>query len=203
MQHYFLHNGSISCERWLSAFPGARVLTDASIDPGGLESGSCIWLLTHIDAWMKKAAAFQRLGHRVMILTLSESIEEGRRALGSGASAYLHALAAPEVLRNACSTADNGGVWIGAALMRAMVTVMPATAPPVAEKPDLSALTPREKEVAFAAASGANNKEIAAQFELGERTVKAHLTNCFKKLSVRDRVQLALLLKGSETEQVL
>ncbi|MDG2136724.1 MAG: LuxR C-terminal-related transcriptional regulator [Luminiphilus sp.] len=46
----------------------------------------------------------------------------------------------------------------------------------------------------MAVGKGLNNKEIASQLGLGERTVKAHLTTTFEKLHVRDRVQLALIV---------
>ena len=44
----------------------------------------------------------------------------------------------------------------------------------------------------MAVGKGANNKEIAEQLAVSERTVKAHLTSVFEKLHLRDRVQLAL-----------
>ena len=63
------------------------------------------------------------------------------------------------------------------------------------EVPDgFDQLTEREYQVAMAVGKGLNNKEIASQLGLGERTVKAHLTTTFEKLHVRDRVQLALIV---------
>jgi len=60
---------------------------------------------------------------------------------------------------------------------------------------DLSQLTKRERQVATSVAEGLSNREIATKFGISERTVKARLTTTFQKLGVRDRVQLALLLK--------
>ena len=60
----------------------------------------------------------------------------------------------------------------------------------------LDELTKRERQVANAVADGLSNREIAARLSISERTVKARLTSVFQKLSVRDRVQLALLLRG-------
>ena len=61
---------------------------------------------------------------------------------------------------------------------------------------NLDDLTKRERQVAQAVADGLSNREIALRLNISERTVKARLTSVFQKLDVRDRVQLALLLRG-------
>lgn len=58
----------------------------------------------------------------------------------------------------------------------------------------LAVLTEREHEVALLAAGGFSNKEIAARLFITERTVKEHLTRCYKKLAVPDRLALRLLI---------
>jgi DNA-binding NarL/FixJ family response regulator len=67
----------------------------------------------------------------------------------------------------------------------------------IASPASLDDLTKRERQVAKAVAEGLSNREIAARLNISERTVKARLTGVFQKLDVRDRVQLALLLRGS------
>jgi DNA-binding NarL/FixJ family response regulator len=66
-------------------------------------------------------------------------------------------------------------------------------------EPELNELTSRELMVAEQIARGATNREIAATLEMSERTVKAHLSAIFKKLGVRDRVQLALAMNNIPT----
>lgn len=61
----------------------------------------------------------------------------------------------------------------------------------------LSNLTERECEIATLVGNGESNKQIAYRLAITERTVKAHLTEIFRKLNVTDRLNLALLLKGS------
>ena len=39
---------------------------------------------------------------------------------------------------------------------------------------------------------GLANKQIARRLGISERTVKAHLTNVFRRIGVRDRTQAAL-----------
>nr|WP_281381505.1 LuxR C-terminal-related transcriptional regulator [Conexibacter arvalis] len=59
----------------------------------------------------------------------------------------------------------------------------------------VSALSPRERAIARAAAAGASNREIAARLGIREATVKSHLTRVFVKCDVRSRAQLAALLR--------
>nr|WP_256473800.1 helix-turn-helix transcriptional regulator [Aliidiomarina quisquiliarum] len=55
-------------------------------------------------------------------------------------------------------------------------------------------LSEREADVVQLILKGYSNAEIAAALFVAERTVKDHLTNIFKKLNVKDRLQLALLV---------
>lgn len=69
--------------------------------------------------------------------------------------------------------------------------------------PSLARLTARELDIARAVGDGLPNKVIAAALGITERTVKAHLTEVFRKLAIADRVQLALLVArhaGAEPE---
>ena len=53
-------------------------------------------------------------------------------------------------------------------------------------------LTPREMQVAKMVHRGGNNKLIARELDISERTVKAHLSAIFRKLDVENRLHLAL-----------
>ncbi|KOV10797.1 hypothetical protein ADK60_37215 [Streptomyces sp. XY431] len=58
----------------------------------------------------------------------------------------------------------------------------------------ISLLSPQEREVVRLAATGASNREIAAQLFLSPRTVGHHLYRAFPKLGVGSRTELAALL---------
>lgn len=60
----------------------------------------------------------------------------------------------------------------------------------------LTTLTNRELEVAKLVTQGLNNKLIARQLDVTERTVKAHLGKVFQKLEIENRLVLALNLKN-------
>ena len=55
-------------------------------------------------------------------------------------------------------------------------------------------LSPAERRVAEAVASGMSNREVAASLYVSERTVEFHLHNVYRKLKVRSRTQLVRLL---------
>jgi len=55
-----------------------------------------------------------------------------------------------------------------------------------------SSLTRREYDVIKLISKGYNNKEIATELFISEKTVKNHVSNIFKKIKVTDRTQAAL-----------
>jgi DNA-binding NarL/FixJ family response regulator len=124
-----------------------------------------------------------------------EQLVDAVRAVGHG-----HALLAPEVTRRVIarmtagpagrSGPDAGAAPVGAAGPRA------AGRPGAgvdARAQGLARLTDREREVLVLVARGLSNSEIAAHLFLGEATVKTHVSNCFAKLHLRDRVQAVVL----------
>lgn len=62
----------------------------------------------------------------------------------------------------------------------------------------LAGLTPREREIAVAASSGAPAQELAAQLFLSPRTVETHLIRIYRKLGLRSRAELVALVLGDK-----
>ena len=56
-------------------------------------------------------------------------------------------------------------------------------------------LTPSERQVAVAVASGATNRETADRLFLGVNTVEATLSRVYRKLGIRSRAELATVLE--------
>ena len=57
--------------------------------------------------------------------------------------------------------------------------------------PDVSVLTPRERQVAALIAEGLTNRDIAARLVIAERTADGHVENILNKLGFRGRAQIA------------
>lgn len=63
-------------------------------------------------------------------------------------------------------------------------------------------LTNRELEVLIQISKGMSNKEIGANLNITERTVKNHVSNIFKKIDVADRTQAALFAIKNKLVQI-
>ena len=61
--------------------------------------------------------------------------------------------------------------------------------PPRSAHPTTQTLSPRESEVLNLLAAGLGNKQIAAQLEISEHTVKFHVTSIFNKLDASSRAE--------------
>lgn len=61
-----------------------------------------------------------------------------------------------------------------------------------APKHEQAQLTPREREVIVAIASGATNRQIARNLGVGERTARTHVSNILSKLGLTSRTQAAM-----------
>jgi DNA-binding CsgD family transcriptional regulator len=64
----------------------------------------------------------------------------------------------------------------------------------------LTGLTRREREVAFAAAGGATNRDIANDMCVSVRTVEGHLYQVYSKLNVSSRAELAELIPAGQVQ---
>jgi DNA-binding CsgD family transcriptional regulator len=97
-------------------------------------------------------------------------------------------------LRAALALFERTGARPWADRARAELRAAGEPVAPGAPAPDrLSLLTPQELQVARLAASGATNRDIAAQLFISPRTVSHHLYRAFPKLGVTNRTALARL----------
>lgn len=144
---------------------------------------------------------------RVVILTTFDRDDYLFDALRAGASGFLLKNAEPEQLVDAVRSVAGGHALLAPEVTTRVIAAMvspsrdsdaPGT-PPVAANAtvgsheQLSRLTEREREVLVLMAQGKSNGEIARELFLGEATVKTHVSNCFAKLHLRDRVQAVVL----------
>ena len=80
-----------------------------------------------------------------------------------------------------------------------MSTIVNAVATPSAlRSPSLDRLTAREMEIARLVRDGRTNRQIARVLGLSTKTVEAHLSRIFAKLSIPSRTVLAVLVTSGE-----
>ena len=117
---------------------------------------------------------------RIIVLTTFDGDEDIYRALQAGARAYLLKGMTSEELISTIRAVHAGKSYIP-----------PAIAERLAERMGAQDLTPREFEVLEHIVQGRSNKEIAAELEVSEATVKTHINSLLGKLGVTDRTQAA------------
>jgi DNA-binding NarL/FixJ family response regulator len=136
----------------------------------------------------------------VLVLTTFDFDEYVFGALRAGAAGFLLKDSDAAALIDAVRTVAAGEGLIAPAVTRRLIRefVRGTAAPrPLSLAPDaatrLDALTPREREVLARVGEGLSNAEIAERLSMAEATVKTHVSRLLHKLSLRSRVQAAVL----------
>lgn len=117
-------------------------------------------------------------GPPVLVLTTYDSEADILAALSAGAIGYL--------LKDAPEQALHDAILNTAARKRTLAPGVAATLAERISNPE-EALSEREIEILQALASGATNRELAAQLFISLATVKTHLIHIFRKLGVDTR----------------
>jgi len=131
---------------------------------------------------------------RILILTTFEDDDYVFGALGAGASGFLLKRTRPEQLIAAIHTIAAGEALLSPSVTRMVIDSMARRPPPDPHAVRrLDNLTPRERDVLELVARGLSNTEIAGTLVVEESTIKTHIKRILGKLSLRDRVQAAIL----------
>ncbi|OBC01926.1 DNA-binding response regulator [Mycobacterium sp. 852013-50091_SCH5140682] len=125
---------------------------------------------------------------RILMLTTYDSETVLASALQAGASGFLLKTSPAEELVAAIRIVARGDAVIDPAMTRRLATRLARSLAPTPVPPEVSTLTPREREVLLLMADAKSNAEIAASLFVGEETVKTHVSRILAKLGVRDRV---------------
>jgi DNA-binding NarL/FixJ family response regulator len=163
----------------------------AEIDSAGsvkktLEKTPCDVLLLDLqmERWALSDIGELAPATRVLVLTASESVENAIAAMRRGARAVVQKRFAVQTLIEAIRAVASGLVWMPPDLQAEIAAQWSASGS--------RQLTGREVEIVHYVAVGLRNAEIANRLSITETTVKTHLNNIFKKLELRDRVELAV-----------
>ncbi len=109
----------------------------------------------------------------------------------AGARAVLESSAGPETVRQAIEIVVSGSIWAPRRLLSRLIDrllVIPRTVVQTASLP----LSAREQQVLELILLARNNREIAAQLGVEERTVKAHVGKLLKKTGAENRIDLSM-----------
>ncbi|MEV6807972.1 response regulator [Streptomyces sp. NPDC017248] len=131
----------------------------------------------------------------IVVFTRSDADQTVSDVLHAGASCLLGKDASPQELITAIRAAAAGRTLLAPDIAHRLVTwfrEQPATRQHPS-CPEVTDLTPREKEVTQLVARGMSTEEVARELTIGVATVRTHLYRVRTKLGVRDRAQLVSL----------
>ncbi len=131
----------------------------------------------------------------VIMLTSFDHAHYVRRALAEGAAGYMLKDATPEDLEQAIHVAlSGGGNVLSPKVIQNLFESMDGSASDGTPAPRAAgSLTRRETDILSLLAEGRSNRDISRALFLSEKTVKAHLAAIFRKLSVTNRTQAAMV----------
>lgn len=128
----------------------------------------------------------------VVVITTFDLDEYVHGALKAGARGFLLKDAGPELLTQAVHAAAQGDALIAPSITARLLTAFAGKrAGPPSPEP-LEPLTSREEEILIPVAKGWTNHEIADEMHISVSTVKTHLASLMRKLSARNRVEIAM-----------
>jgi DNA-binding NarL/FixJ family response regulator len=153
---------------------------------------------------IESVPAVQRLwpSARILLLTSHPDDREGLLALKAGVRGYCHREIDPALLAKALRVLRRGEIWVARKVIPHLLDELTVLSEPLPEpRPaDFDArfarVTPRQRQIMQLLSAGGTNKDIAAQLNVAERTVKAHLSAIFTKLGVSGRLRLAVSVHG-------
>jgi len=175
-------------EAMMTALRPDIVLLDISMPGGGVQAARRI-LAAHS-------------GVRVAMLTVSEDDDDVRAALDAGANGYvLKGIGGAELVRVIRELA-GGGSYVSPSLAARMLRSRPARGGAGPEPSGIEELTKREEDILRLVARGLSNREVGGETGLQEKTVKHYMTGILQKLSVRNRVEAALLAREAWGRQM-
>lgn len=133
----------------------------------------------------------------IVIDNQSERMVDQRSLFKAGARGFCKDDITPALLTRAVQLVLEGEYWIPRKLITRMISELAREGTSAAARNNIdntlvNTLTPRELQVARMVHLGGNNKMIARQLDISERTVKAHLSAIFRKLDIENRLNLAL-----------
>ena len=128
----------------------------------------------------------------IIILTMYPQDEYVFEALKAGAKAYLLKDTRSKRLLEVIRMVHKGHAVIDTDMTTRLLNEFRRLADKEENTPKLQPLTDQERRILTLVAGGASNKDIAADLNLSERTIKNYLSVIFQKLQVNNRTEAAI-----------
>ena len=142
---------------------------------------------------------------RIIVLTIHEDREYLRKSMKAGASGYIMKDAESDHLIEAIRVVYNGEKYIQPNIAYSINNLEKdnddISTRDIIKELEQDNLTQREIEVLLLIAEGKNNREIADELFISDKTVKNHVSNIFKKIDVSDRTQAAVYVFKKNQKQ--
>jgi DNA-binding NarL/FixJ family response regulator len=137
----------------------------------------------------------QRSAAQVLILTGSRDSAELERAVALGARGIVRKDEAADVLISAIENVHRGELWLDRATMARVLGAMTRPQRPDPKARVVEPLTPKERQIvaAIVAQRGAKGDVVAAGLHMSGHTLRNHLTTIYRKLDVRNRLELVMV----------
>jgi len=149
-------------------------------------------VMPHMDG-ISATEKIRTSGSPTKIIALTSFSEDDKvfPAIQAGAASYLLKDVSPDDLVDAIRAVHHGEARLHPDITRKLMGQVSQTHS-TPQEPLLEALTEREQEVTRLVAMGRNNREIAQELFISEKTVKTHISNILGKLHLEHRTQLAI-----------
>jgi DNA-binding NarL/FixJ family response regulator len=128
----------------------------------------------------------------VVVITTFDLDEYVYGALKAGARGFLLKDAGPDLLAQAVHAAAEGDALIAPNITARLLAAFAATRVDEPPAQPIEVLTSREEEILIPVAKGWTNEEIADDQHISMSTVKTHVASLMRKLSARNRVEIAM-----------
>jgi DNA-binding NarL/FixJ family response regulator len=146
-----------------------------------------------VEATRRIRAAHPAERVRIIVLTTFDEEKNVLAALRAGANGFLSKGVGPSELAAGIREVAAGGGALSSAAAAVLIGSVAEERKPVVDESMVdrfSSLTPRERDVVAAIATGLDNAQIAAQMFVSPFTVKTHANRAMAKVGARDRAQL-------------
>lgn len=125
----------------------------------------------------------------VLVVSALDDPSTIRQVVEFGASGFLPKSAPLDAIGEAVGAVLAGELWLPASADE------PLSAPGIDIAARVADLTPQQYRVLELLSEGKYNKQIAFELGVTEATIKAHLSQIFRKLGVRSRTQAVILAR--------